>query len=70
MTGPLLPVPPSFADTLSVSTNSSDDVTIETPGELSPLLGWLATQPLAEVHIEPLGLRAVYERFHPLTAEV
>jgi ABC-2 type transport system ATP-binding protein len=40
-------------------------VTILTPGELSPLLGWLATLPLAEVRIEPLGLKAVYESYHP-----
>ena len=40
-------------------------VVIETPGELSPLLGWLATLPLTEVRIEPLGLQAVYEQFHP-----
>jgi len=40
-------------------------VTIETPGDLSPLLGWLATLPLAEVRIEPLGLAAVYEKYHP-----
>lgn len=40
------------------------EVVIETPGELSPLLGWLATLPLRDVVIEPAGLRAVYERFH------
>ena len=38
---------------------------IETPGELSPILGWLATLPLADVRIEPLGLAAVYEKYHP-----
>lgn len=39
-------------------------MTIETPGELSPLLGWLATLPLEEVCIEPIGLQAVYDEFH------
>ena len=37
---------------------------LETADELSPLLGWLATLPLREVNIEPVGLRAVYDRFH------
>jgi len=31
---------------------------------LAPLLGWLAALPLLEVQIEPIGLRAVYDRFH------
>jgi ABC-2 type transport system ATP-binding protein len=39
-------------------------LTIETSGELSPILGWLATLPLREVVIEPVGLRAVYQQFH------
>lgn len=40
------------------------EVIFETPGELQPLLGWLATLPLAEVRIEPVGLRAIYDRYH------
>jgi ABC-2 type transport system ATP-binding protein len=40
---------------------------VDTAGELRPLLGWLATLALDEIRIEPLGLRAVYERFHPST---
>ncbi|HVX15748.1 MAG TPA: ABC transporter ATP-binding protein [Pirellulales bacterium] len=64
-----LPSPPDdLAAGLSVST-ANGDVTIETPGELSPLLGWLATLPLAEVRIEPVGLRAVYDRIHDLARE-
>jgi ABC-2 type transport system ATP-binding protein len=43
----------------------NETVTIETAGELSPLLGWLATLPVREVRIEPLGLQAVYEQYHP-----
>jgi ABC-2 type transport system ATP-binding protein len=67
LTGELPPPPESCREGLSLSTNGAGAVTIETPGELSPLLGWLAQAPLAEVQIEPVGLRAVYERFHPLT---
>ncbi|HVA46374.1 MAG TPA: ABC transporter ATP-binding protein [Pirellulales bacterium] len=63
LTAALPPVPDALAGGLRVSTGNGD-VTIETPGELSPLLGWLATLPLTEVRIEPVGLRAVYDRFH------
>ena len=65
--GPLAAAPAALADQLSIAA-ANGDVVIDTPGELSPLLGWLATLPLAEVTIEPLGLRAVYDQFHPLGA--
>ena len=45
-------------------TEKNGDIKIETPGELSVLLSWLADAPLTNVHIEPVGLRAVYDRFH------
>ena len=41
-----------------------DRVVIESGDSLAPLLGWLATLPLDEVQIEPVGLGAVYDRFH------
>jgi ABC-2 type transport system ATP-binding protein len=53
-----------LARELTIKINGSSQVVIETPGELSGLLGWLAQAPLAEVHIEPLGLQSVYERYH------
>jgi ABC-2 type transport system ATP-binding protein len=62
-TAPLPPIPQHLADQLSIESNNGELV-ILTPGELSPWLGWLATLPLAEVQIEPVGLRAVYDRFH------
>ena len=40
------------------------EVVFETAGELQPLLGWLATLPLSDVKIEPVGLRAIYDRYH------
>lgn len=64
LTGPLLPAPAELARELSIKINGSSQVVIETPGELSGLLGWLAQAPLAEVHIEPVGLQSVYERYH------
>ncbi len=61
-------VPPELGHA-DVST-ANGMLTIETADELSPFLGWLASLPLAEVRIEPLGLRAVYEKFHtPTEAE-
>jgi ABC-2 type transport system ATP-binding protein len=63
LTGPLPPVPARLAAELAVRSHDHS-VTMETGGDLAPLLGWLATLPMAEVRIEPVGLRAVYERFH------
>jgi ABC-2 type transport system ATP-binding protein len=61
-----LPAPPAHLQKqLTVSAGENGNVTIETSNELSSLLGWLATLPLAEVHIEPLGLKTVYEKYHP-----
>ncbi len=56
--------PPGGSADISVQTQGSE-VMIETPGELAPLLGWLATLPLEEVRIEPVGLRSVYDQHHP-----
>jgi ABC-2 type transport system ATP-binding protein len=64
--GPLPPLPESFNGQLKLVTDESDGLLIETPGELSPLLGWLATLPLSEVRIEPVGLGALYEQYHSL----
>jgi ABC-2 type transport system ATP-binding protein len=61
-------VPENLREQLTVTPISDGKVIIDTPGELSPLLGWLATLPLTEVRIEPLGLQAVYEQYHPAEA--
>jgi ABC-2 type transport system ATP-binding protein len=62
--GTMPELPPHFDGQLSIRHDGNGDVTIETPGELAPLLGWLATLPLAEVKIEPVGLRAIYDHYH------
>ena len=62
--GSLPPLPETFNGYVTVATDAAGHLMIETPGELSGLLGWLATLPLAEVNIEPLGLRAVYDQYH------
>jgi ABC-2 type transport system ATP-binding protein len=33
-------------------------------GPMPALLGWLATLPVLDVHIEPVGLTEVYQRYH------
>jgi ABC-2 type transport system ATP-binding protein len=64
--GAMPPLPQQFAGQVTLLDDGAGDLVIETPGELSGLLGWLATLPLAEVRIEPLGLAALYDQFHPL----
>jgi ABC-2 type transport system ATP-binding protein len=39
-------------------------LTLEHAGPLPPLLAWLARQPVADLGIEPVGLKAVYHRYH------
>ena len=64
LTGPMVPVPAHLQEDLRVETNGHGELRIETPGELSPLLGWLAELPVTEVRIEPVGLQALYDRYH------
>ena len=64
LTGDLPAAPAQFNGELRISQPSSGEVLIDTPGELAPLLGWLATLPLAEIHIEPVRLQAIYDQFH------
>jgi ABC-2 type transport system ATP-binding protein len=39
-------------------------VTWEHAGELPPLLEWLGTQPVLDLRVEPIGLAAIYHRYH------
>ena len=64
LTGSLPPMPAMFDGQVTVAIDAAGALVIETPGELSGLLGWLATLPLTEVNIEPLGLRALYDQYH------
>jgi ABC-2 type transport system ATP-binding protein len=64
LTGPLPPVPEPLSDRLSVVSHNGQEAVLEAPGELAPLLSWLATLPLSDMRIEPLGLRTIYNRFH------
>jgi ABC-2 type transport system ATP-binding protein len=62
--GTLPPPPAALADQLTIRIESDERVTIETPGDLSTMFGWLSELPLEEVRIEPVGLRSVYDQFH------
>jgi ABC-2 type transport system ATP-binding protein len=62
--GQLLPVPEGLGKDLVIHTSGDGQVTIETPGELSPLLQWLSSAPLEQMTVEPVGLRALYDRLH------
>jgi len=66
--GPPPAIPPALAhpaaDAPDVRVEGTELVIIA-PGQLAPLLGWLATLPCDELRIEPVGLAAVYEQFHP-----
>lgn len=69
LNGPLPTPPADLAGQLTVHATAGEsgepgEVVIETAGELSPLLGWLATLPLRDVRIEPAGLRTVYDHYH------
>jgi ABC-2 type transport system ATP-binding protein len=49
---------------LHVLEKPADALVLESSGPLAPLLGWLSSQPLAELRIGPLGLRGIYQRYH------
>jgi ABC-2 type transport system ATP-binding protein len=40
------------------------ELTLEQAGPLPPLLEWLATQPVLDLRVEPLGLARIYHRIH------
>ncbi|MEQ8789559.1 MAG: ABC transporter ATP-binding protein [Pirellulaceae bacterium] len=59
-----LTIPAELAGHLTIHDRGQGAYVIETPDELSTLLGWLSTLQLQEVRIEPVGLRAIYDRYH------
>jgi ABC-2 type transport system ATP-binding protein len=62
--GELPSVPERFTNQVAITKLTDGRIAIDAPGDLSPLLGWLATMPLTEVYVEPVGLQAVYEKYH------
>jgi ABC-2 type transport system ATP-binding protein len=64
ITAALPALPPQLIGRVIIAHDAANHIRIDAPGDLAPLLSWLATLPLAAVHIEPIGLEAVYERYH------
>ena len=62
--GALGEVPAELREHVTVSHDRDGNVVLETADSLRPLLGWLATLPLGEVRVDPVGLDGVYDRFH------
>lgn len=61
--GPLPELPDQLKSDIFIEQEGSE-VLIETPGDLSELLRWLSESPFEDLKVEPVGLRAVYDRFH------
>jgi ABC-2 type transport system ATP-binding protein len=57
------PVPPAVPG-LHTRQRDADRLTLEYVGALPELLGWLSRQALVELRVEPLGLSAIYYRYH------
>jgi ABC-2 type transport system ATP-binding protein len=70
LTAALPPLPPQLGGRVTIVSDSPNQIQIDAPGELAPLLGWLATLPLSEIRIEPIGLEAIYERYHLPNSDV
>ena len=66
---PLPPPPAEIAAEVETIPLGGGRYELLTPGELRPLLGWLAGLPLEDLRVEPVGLQAVYDRHHPPEAE-
>jgi ABC-2 type transport system ATP-binding protein len=65
--GPPAPLP--ALEGLQVREHRPDRVTLEYTGDLPALLDWLGRQPLADLRLEPLGLKSLYHRYHGPDAE-
>jgi ABC-2 type transport system ATP-binding protein len=49
---------------LTVREREADRVTWEYAGPLAPVLEWLARQAVKDLQVQPLGLAAIYHRYH------
>ncbi len=67
---PLPEFPLELRDHLSVVKLDDHLIQIETPGELSELLHWLANARLEDVYVQPVGLRSIYDKYHRESAVV
>jgi len=53
---------------LSLRSRDRDRLTLEYAGETSSLLDWLGRHAVTDLRIEPLGLGAIYHRYHGVQA--
>ena len=63
LVGDLPEVPAALKSKLSI-VQQDGKLQIETPAQLSLVMSWLSGAPLDDVYIQPISLRAVYDRFH------
>ncbi|MFM9025304.1 MAG: ABC transporter ATP-binding protein [Planctomycetaceae bacterium] len=61
-------VPDALVDRVRATAVDGRRVVLEATDSLAGLLGWLATLPIEEMQVEPVGLAAVYERYHRPTS--
>lgn len=61
---PIESIPVSLAGHVSLIQQLEGHVTLEATESLTELLGWLASLQLSELRIEPVGLAAVYDKYH------
>ena len=62
--GPLSELPKGLADSVRISQTADGCVEFEVAESLTDLLGWLASLPLGELRIEPVGLATIYDHYH------
>ena len=68
LAGPFAGVPAALAAQVKLAAHDESGIVLEAADSLAGILGWLATLPVAEMRVEPVGLAAVYDRFHRPTA--
>jgi ABC-2 type transport system ATP-binding protein len=49
---------------LRVAEHRGNELSLEYTGPLPPIVEWLGRQALADLRVEPLGLSAIYRRYH------
>jgi ABC-2 type transport system ATP-binding protein len=64
LSAPFAGVPAALAGHVSLAGDDGGRIVLEASDSLAPLLGWLATLSVEEMQVEPVGLAAVYDRFH------
>lgn len=62
--GELPEMPEALRNDLQLTEYPDGTIQIETPGEISLLLKWLAAAPISDVFVQPIGLRAIYDLYH------